>query len=303
MAIVIGMIAKEISENVYVIQGSPKTLIILSKTNSWIVDPGMGEDRPEVIKKALEELNNHSSIKILLSHAHYDHVEAILGLKDHTTYISRVELGLLVDPSLRERYTYGHNILPRALGLKELSFYDVDVRPLEAEMGLLDEQAEIIKLPGHSPGHIGLGLDDVLFVGDSVFGDKLLKRVGIPYHVDFTAALKTLEYLLDRTSEYRLVVLSHGPMISGKKAENIVEYNISIINRIRELVSEYASKGEFTIDELVGKILKDLSVTITPESVLLGKPLVVSILNHIAKDLEFDLEWKDNKIVWKAHTR
>jgi len=299
---VICMALRKILDNVYVIPGSPKTIIAQLEESTWIVDPGMGVDRDYVIKKSLKEVGNAKEIKVLLSHTHYDHIEALKGIKEYKVHVSVLEVGTLLDPTFRERSTYGYNLLPRILGLEKLSLYDLAISPILLNTEDLDNELHVLKLPGHSPGHIGVSYEDILFVGDSVFGDKLLKRVGIPYHINFVEAMKSLECVLDYAHEYNTIVLSHGPIVSRKRAEELILYNMSTMERIKELVINLIDNlNEFSIDNIVYRVLKELSTEISPESIILGTPLVVSILNDLSAERSVEVRSNGETIIWRIH--
>lgn len=99
---------------------------------------------------------------ILLTHAHYDHIDGLSDVATFTgapVYLHKDDL-----PLLRSANTF-------ALGWKlpriRIRQPDVLLRG-EEQLHFRDLQVEVWHLPGHTPGSVGYAVDSRLFIGDTI---------------------------------------------------------------------------------------------------------------------------------------
>jgi glyoxylase-like metal-dependent hydrolase (beta-lactamase superfamily II) len=97
---------------------------------------------------------------------------------------------------------------------------------------------EVVDLGGHSLGHIGAAVGDVLFAGDAFIGSAVLERHGVPFLVDVgraEAALRRIE-----AGPWRTCLPSHGepaPPRGGAVAENLARI-AAVCERLRAALDE-----------------------------------------------------------------
>ncbi len=135
-----------------------------------IVDPG---DEPEVILER-SSLLNLSIRKILITHAHWDHILAVRKVKERTS----AEICCHKDD------------LPlyNALG-EQLAFVGMERQPPPpVDCFLADNETievaglrvTVLHTPGHSPGSVSFLIDNVLFCGDVLFEGGAVGRTDLP---------------------------------------------------------------------------------------------------------------------------
>ncbi|MCX8185960.1 MAG: MBL fold metallo-hydrolase [Sulfolobales archaeon] len=292
------MTYRSLRKNIFIVPGSPITLITKFDDCNWMIDPGMGGDRVNSLSNVLDRVNIRD-YNILVSHTHYDHVETLTYFSGREIYVNEFEYSQLINPTVREQATYGFNPLPRLLGLQQRLIPSYNVKTFSlANAGSLSS-LKLLDLSGHSPGLTGVILDDVVFVGDALFGDVLLKRVGIPYHSDVFKSLRvlddTLRVLSDKGFE---AVLSHGPVIKNQKFGELIEFNIRRIKQVIELLTNELDVGG-TIEELTIKVLKSLGAEISASSVYLGSVTTSSIVSKLFQDGRLDHVVCDVGVKWK----
>lgn len=111
---------------------------------------------------------------------------------------------------------------------------------------------EIVSLPGHSHGQIGIVTPDkVFFIADSIYSSKELSDNPIPYSSDITKTKKTLDYLLH--SKYTLFVPTHGKPMEFTITSDVYN-NQRQIKMIEETILMHLSLPK-TTDELVALVL------------------------------------------------
>jgi len=109
----------------------------------------------------------------------------------------------------------------------------VDERLDGGETIALGERSfHVIHAPGHSPGSIHLRLDDLLFVGDTIFGDGTIGWMDVHWGSHPEDYIETLERM--RPLSGSLVLSGHGDPFVLKA---------SLIDRAREIVSFYVPEG------------------------------------------------------------
>jgi hydroxyacylglutathione hydrolase len=146
-----------------------------------IIDPGsaVGRIQSIVCEQRIRIL------AILLTHAHYDHVDGLAAIRSRTgapVYIHKRDLALL----------RGANAYAVAWRLPVIKIPAPDVLlEGDAELPLFDDLAvSVLDLPGHTSGSVGYAMGHMLFVGDSVLplsvgrvdlpgGDEKLLRASI----------------------------------------------------------------------------------------------------------------------------
>jgi len=133
-----------------------------SAAETVVIDPG---DEHERLIAYIEERDYRVAL-ILLTHAHYDHVGAVVALSEHTGLPCHV-------------HRDDHQLLRRA-PLYALSFERKKI-PLPRSIELFDSCAkfelgsrviESVPCPGHTPGGTCFRLESLLFVGDTILIEK-----------------------------------------------------------------------------------------------------------------------------------
>lgn len=176
-----------------------------------IIDPGADERR---IKKALK-VHRLEAEFIVNTHGHFDHIacDDAFGVP---VYIHRDDLALLKDPEKNLSAFF----MPGFFSLKS------EIRLLEDKqrIGLEGLELEVIHLPGHTPGGIGLLLrkpgEKVIFTGDSLFCQGV-GRTDFP-GASHQALVKSIRERLFCLSDDTLVYPGHGPAssIGREKKDN-----------------------------------------------------------------------------------
>jgi glyoxylase-like metal-dependent hydrolase (beta-lactamase superfamily II) len=191
-----------------------------------LIDTG----RPSDASRLLAALAQHNVrpadlALVLLSHGHWDHAGGVVSLRQHTTAPVALHRG---DAEAVRR---GKQNPLRALGLAwtllgpllptRFPAFEPDIL-LEGGERMDDHglAADIVSLPGHSPGSIGIVFRDrSVMVGDIVFGGYLggrlfSNRANLHYGAEDPVQLRhSLRALAER--EPRQLYLGHGGPIDG----------------------------------------------------------------------------------------
>ena len=178
--------------------------LAIDGADAWVVDPGADE---EAIVKAAEA-EGAKIAGVLLTHAHFDHIGAIPGIKARFP-----EAPVYVHPSDEVMFGHPFNRLPPEYPSFPKPAGVVDARKFPL--------AEVIETPGHTPGGVCYYFkeDGVLLSGDTLFAGSV-GRTDFPggSMTTLVESLKKLKALPDLTK----VIPGHGPSttIGEEKGSN-----------------------------------------------------------------------------------
>lgn len=201
--------------------------LVEGEERSVLVDAGIGVGDLYGLVADLVE----TPITLVLTHTHWDHIGAASQFDDvrvspiELSPEGRVGIDSLTDEfrdrpaQFTERWIEGGNGFPDGFDPDEYAIDPVEATALSADesIDLGDRTLEVVPLPGHSPGHIGL-LDpetDTLYGGDVIHFDR-----GLYLHFDdcdldeCIASLSRVRTLHD-SEAFETLATSHNEPISG----------------------------------------------------------------------------------------
>jgi hydroxyacylglutathione hydrolase len=139
-------------------------------------------------------------VAILITHTHWDHIGAVAELAQGTgapVYVSEEEAQVLERP--RDFYPD----VP-------VGAYTPDVRLQGDEtLQVAGISFEVLRVPGHSPGHLAYYADGCLFSGDVLFAGSV-GRTDLPF-ADWDTLLESIRTLAERFPPETIVYSGHGP--------------------------------------------------------------------------------------------
>jgi glyoxylase-like metal-dependent hydrolase (beta-lactamase superfamily II) len=164
-----------------------------------VLDPGAD------FEKIIDTLQSHQLKvdKIVLTHAHGDHIGAVRELMEQTQaelYLHEADLPLLTNPKYNLSEAYG---LPIAVKTSTKFLLEGN----EVTCGTV--RMTVIHTPGHTPGGICLLGDGFLFTGDTLFNGSV-GRTDFPYsstEILMQSIVAKIMVLDDETKIYP----GHGP--------------------------------------------------------------------------------------------
>ncbi len=163
-----------------------------------VVDTGMDDDSAQMILAALEAEKLKLSV-IINTHSHADHYGGNNYLVKTTgckVYAPSFEAAIMTNPSLEPFYIYGAEApqeLRQPFMMAQRS--PVDMLLEEPSVVIGDKEFKVVPLPGHSPNHTGVIVDDVFFCGDSVFSPDAWNKLILIYMVNVGEMTKSIEKL------------------------------------------------------------------------------------------------------------
>jgi glyoxylase-like metal-dependent hydrolase (beta-lactamase superfamily II) len=181
------------------------------KTNAAVVIDAGGE--PEEILGILKRHN--LTLEFLLNtHAHFDHVGGVKGLQDVTgaKFLLHQEDIPLLDYLDDTSNAFGLPPIPRPEVYKPL----MD----NQEIAVGDAVIRVIHTPGHSPGSVCFLMNNIVFVGDTLFAGSI-GRTDL-YGGSYTKLINSIKTRLFTLKDHVIVYPGHGPFttIGEEKQHN-----------------------------------------------------------------------------------
>jgi len=190
-----------------------------------VIDTGMGLDS---LKQWIIQYTDRP-IKAIVTHSHFDHSGCLYEFDERLGH--RAEADILANP-LNEKTLFSGTwtqigiIDPKQHPEFTAELHKVQAAPLT---GYLDEgdvidlgntAYQILHLPGHSPGSIGLYdvNNRVLFSGDAIYDGELLDSL---YHSDKSVYLQTLERI--ETLGANVFHGGHYPSFGSERMQQLID--------------------------------------------------------------------------------
>lgn len=145
--------------------------VVHSGSCGTVIDPSCNYSQ---VKQFIED--NGITVKyIILTHAHFDHILEIDSWKNNTK--ADVIVGFDEAYALRDSTINCYKLFFNEEKIYEGPYTTVKDGDI---LMLGDEKIKVIETPGHSAGSISLLIDNILFVGDTVFAGNSVGRVDLP---------------------------------------------------------------------------------------------------------------------------
>lgn len=279
---------KQISEKVYVIQSRTINLgLILQGRECIVIDTGLDKTSGQMLYNLIKEKGLELKA-IINTHGHADHFGGnakLVKLTNAPVYSSAWEVNFLKTPLLEPFSLFSGVNPPQILKNK---FYMAPYSPGEDILGnkkFTDYWGiEIVPLPGHTLGMIGIKKDNIIFVGDAYLCKKVLDKHPVPFLADVDALLETLAMLKDyQQCDYQ--INSHQGIYANTEAvRKVIELNIQRLEEIYTFLKISLKKGPKTTEELVKALLEHVNVVYT--TYLVYQLITVTVNAYLASLLD-----------------
>jgi glyoxylase-like metal-dependent hydrolase (beta-lactamase superfamily II) len=256
----------KIKGNTYnIVSGTNVGVFVFKDRYTLLIDTGNHNQQARKISEMLKE-NNMNTKYIFNTHHRIDHMGGDYFFKEHfpgsIIYTTQKEKIYMENDELFCMQLYGANPIKELrrnfMNTKEIA---VDHLLNEGIEKINNEKFEIISLPGHTDGQLGIATrDGVCFLADSLMGEETLKKYKMPFLVDIQKQMDTYEKI--ESLAYDTYILSHSHKVyDEREIKNVVEVNRdnlqSYIDLSKELLQQPKTREEL-LEEMI--ILEELQV-------------------------------------------
>ena len=292
---------RRLGGDVYLVPGSPNTVVLRLAGRVCVIDPGIGDGRAEAVRNAVESVSGGGDavVDVLLTHGHTDHLAAAEGLGYSRLMASWLCMGVVESVDVRFALVYGGRVSEALASMPPVQLKVTDI----VEWGSKPcDGVEALASPGHTPGHTAYIVDgEVVAAGDAVLGERVLARFGIPFAYDLRGWLERLEKLGELARAGYTIVPGHGPVARGRRAVALVEANRAAALRVREKVLELLKSKPMSAGELAVRLTGMLgSVELSPRQLALNRTTVVSVLWWLEDEGVVEPVVGDGGVLWRV---
>lgn len=294
----------KIKGNTYYIKGGTNTGLYLFEDNSaLIIDPGLSGTRPKRIIEELEK-NNMDLSYIINTHEHNDHYGACNSFKNHfkgLEMLSSSQAKMYIEnPELFSKYIVGGRsnvFLDNHLRGKEHDCIFIDKVLEQGRVSINNVEFEIVDLPGHTPGSIGIiTKDKVIFVGDVLVSGKILLKYDFLFIYDIEKYLNSLEIL--KKIEFDYLILGHGKEIISKEESYI------LIAKHEQAIEKYLNQTKvllenpMTLESVLRELIKNNNLSYNYKEYHYLKSSLVSLISYLSDRDEISYLLEDGLLLY-----
>jgi glyoxylase-like metal-dependent hydrolase (beta-lactamase superfamily II) len=265
--------------NTWVIRGPVNIGVFVKGTEAILIDSGNDSSAGRKILHFAEDKN--WNIKwIINTHFHADHTGGNSFIQKRTKCgiaASPKEAPFIDFPEMEPEILWC-GTAPKMLRNKFLQAEQSKVtKLLDPGDTLEDYGIEILNLPGHAHGQIGIRTaDNVIFTADSIIAEHILNKYGIPFVADFELAMSTFNVL--ENMEANLFVPSHGDVCSDIK--EMIQANRKCLQLLMEEIIGICTLPA-GIDDIIAALSVRHGISMTMSQYVLARGTVAAITSHL----------------------
>lgn len=285
----------QMGENTYYINCYAKVGIYVEDRCAYLIDSGTDDEEGKTIIQILEQ-HNWKLKAIILTHGHADHSGGCAILQEHTgceIYMTEKEKIFSDNPFISPTYITG-GYPPREMQNKFFIARKYEAKILREDV--LPEGMKVIGLPGHNFNMIGIRTkDDVVFLADSIYSTKMLRK----YHINFIFSVpdfvKTLDMIYEMDAKW--FIPSHAEPTEDIKP--LVVLNKEKIDEIAKNIVNFC-EHPITYDELIRKLFDQYNRRLDMQQYYLVGFTVRSFLSWLKEQGSIHTLFEDNMLCWRS---
>ncbi|MEG1384875.1 MAG: MBL fold metallo-hydrolase [Oscillospiraceae bacterium] len=268
----------QLGAKTYCIEGSTNIgIYLLNDVDVCLIDSGPNESFAREILDIINS-NGWNISAVMCTHSHADHIGGNGFLQRKTgckIYASPLELPLAAHSLIESAVFFG--AYPNELLRSDFFMAQPSSIELFGSEGC-PEELEIIPLGGHFLDMVGIRTPDgVLFLADSLAGEKALDEFHITFMFDVKSCLETIEFL--STRQDRWFVPSHSPAMRDIGA--LCQKNALMIHEIKSNILSLLV-SPLCLDDLLEMLFTRYSTPVNLIQYTLVSSTVRSFLSYLS---------------------
>lgn len=238
--------------------------------------------------------------RLVITHGHADHFACAAAIRANgaCVYAARDDASLIENPEVNIRGMFSW-AKPSDLLVTKL-FRGEPCRVDALLDGWDDPRATVVPLPGHTLGHTGfLTADRVLFTGDALYLEDIWEQHRLPYAIDPAHVADSLERI--RATEFDWLVPAHGRPVPRDEAEHHLDFHLSQLREIEELLVDGLRTG-LTTEEAIALVSEARGLGDNSAQYWLAVTTVKGFLGDLLGRGEIEFFVRDHAGWWKTRS-
>jgi glyoxylase-like metal-dependent hydrolase (beta-lactamase superfamily II) len=253
---------QHIKGNSYFCSGALSIGVYIHKNIATLIDSGGDESCAKDVSKAIQA-EGYQIGAIINTHCHPDHCGGNAYFQKNfpnlAIYATHEEQPFIENTTLAPRCFCGlaapfEGLQNKYIAPQKTSIVTNPIYPYQDQTIIInDAQFNVITLPGHTPGMIGIiTSDNILYCGDALFGENTIEKHPVLFYTDIQKTLASFEKI--KTLSIDGCVLVHGGVVYD--ITTIVDQHISKIAEIQENILMLLRAQPLSIDNLTQLIMQ-----------------------------------------------
>ncbi len=282
-------------QSYYINSPAKAGIYVRENSEAYLIDSGGDKDAGKKILKILNA-NGWNLKGIINTHSNADHIGGNRYLQKQTgckIFTSGMELPFVNYPLMEPAFLYGgypcRDLRHKFLLADESEAVDVSDESFPKEL-------EVIPLPGHFFQMIGIRTpDNTVFLADCLSSLETLEKYQVSFIYDVEKYLETLDMV--GKMEARLFVPAHAAADTDLKP--LLERNREKILEIEEKILEIC-KMPSCFEDIMKQLFDTYGLAMNFEQYVLVGSTLRSYLSWMKDKGKLDVDFSDNKLLWKA---
>ncbi|WP_319478413.1 MBL fold metallo-hydrolase [Marispirochaeta aestuarii] len=290
---------RQLSDTTWVLEGPCNIGFIVNDDEVTLIDSGNDKEAGRKISKILKE-KNWELKNIINTHSNADHIGGNNYLQNMTNcniYTSEIEDAFIQYPELEKAFLWG------GFEINELrnKFFYAKKSKVTNILRVNEEfqnDLEIISLKGHFLNMIGIiTKDNDVFLADSVFGENIIDKYGLPFIYDVKEFISTLKKIEKLNARY--YIPSHGQITDNIKP--LVIKNIEVVEKAKQQIKKIISSRK-TFETILKEYCDINRIVLNGGQYALVGSTIRSMLTYLADGNEIEYIFDTNQMLWKTIT-
>ncbi len=286
----------QIAGNTWLLPGPTNVGLSIDGSSAILIDSGNDKDAGRKMLKLLAE-KAWTLKAIINTHSNADHIGANGYLQTATgceIWATAGESALIENPALESSLLWG------GYPFRELRSKFFEAKPSKVTRLIgrdrFDGNFTFIPLPGHFIDMTGiLTGDGVFFLGDSLFGEKILEKYPIPFIYDIKAFTRSLDALSSVDAAW--FVPSHGEV--GSSIGRLAAINRGRVEDIVATILGLLGKP-LAFEELLAETASAYGIGLDYAQYALAGSTIRSFLSYLKDSGKAQFRFEGNRMLWSG---